>query len=156
MRTSKEMPYHIGLHVKLYPSNEQKHIIAVNDGAQRSVYNHLVAAGNERFRLRQAAKYVPAYRDHLQYLKDTASSTAGMKTALPYLNEADVDSATVDNAFRNYRFAWKSMKENHRGVPTFHKKSAEQSYQTNSHYKSGDTGIFDDSIRFDKIRPACL
>lgn len=24
MCTSKEMPYHIGLHVKLYPSNEQK------------------------------------------------------------------------------------------------------------------------------------
>ena len=149
MRTSKEMPYHIGLHVKLYPSNEQKHIIAVNDGAQRSVYNHLVAAGNERFRLRQAAKYAPAYRDHLQYLQDTASSTAGMKTALPYLNEANVDSATVDNAFRNYRFAWKNMKDNHRGVPAFHKKSAEQSYQTNSHYKSGDTGIFDGSIRFD-------
>ena len=149
MRTSKEMPYHIGLHVKLYPSNEQKHIIAVNDGAQRSVYNRLVAAGNERFRLRQAAKYVPAYRGHLQYLQDTAFSAAGMKTALPYLNEADVDSDTVNNAFRNYRFAWKNMKDNHRGVPTFHKKSAEQSYQTNSHYKSGDTGIFDGSIRFD-------
>ena len=121
----------------------QKHIIAVNDGAQRSVYNRLVAAGNERFRLRQAAKYAPAYRCHLQYLQDTAFSAAGMKTALPYLNEADVDSATVDNAFRNYRFAWKNMKDNHRGVPAFHKKSAEQSYQTNSHYKSGDTGIFD-------------
>ena len=43
MRKMSEMPYHIGLQVKIYPSDLQKHLIAVNDGANRAVYNHLVA-----------------------------------------------------------------------------------------------------------------
>lgn len=51
MRKSKDMPYHIGLKVKLYLSYQQKQIVAVNDGAERSVYNLLVSASNERYRL---------------------------------------------------------------------------------------------------------
>ena len=35
MRKSKDMPYHIGLKVKLYLSYQQKHIVAVNDGVKR-------------------------------------------------------------------------------------------------------------------------
>lgn len=35
MKKVKEMPYHIGFKVKIYPSNEQKHLIAVNDGAAK-------------------------------------------------------------------------------------------------------------------------
>ena len=30
MKKVKEMLYHIGFKVKIYPSNEQKHLIAVN------------------------------------------------------------------------------------------------------------------------------
>lgn len=37
---------------------------------------------------------------------------------------------------KNYRFAWKNQKEQHRGVPTFKKKSYEQSYQTNAQYST--------------------
>ena len=48
MRKAKEMPYHRGLVVKLYPSDRQKHIIALNDGAKRAVYNFLVATNNEQ------------------------------------------------------------------------------------------------------------
>ena len=50
MRPSAEMPYHIGLKVKLYPSDKQKHIITVNDGAKRAVYNTWLPA---------AMKYIP-------------------------------------------------------------------------------------------------
>lgn len=149
MRSSKKMPYHIGMNVKLYPSDGQKRLIAINAGAQRSVYNRMVAAGNEIFRLRSTAPFAPAYREHVRYLKETSFTPTGLKTALPYLNGRDVDSQTVDNAIRNYNFAWKNMKESHRGVPVFHKKGYEQSYQTNCHYKTGDTGIFDGSVRFD-------
>ncbi len=53
MRSSAEMPYHIGLKVKIYPSNEQKRLIAVNDGVNRSVYNHLVACNNENIVFRK-------------------------------------------------------------------------------------------------------
>ena len=41
MKKMADMAYHCGIRVKLYPSNEQKRIIAVNDGAARAVYNHL-------------------------------------------------------------------------------------------------------------------
>lgn len=54
MHTMSQMPYHIGFKVKLYPSDHQKHLIAVNDGAKQAVYNHLVACGNERYRLTKA------------------------------------------------------------------------------------------------------
>ena len=38
MRKSKDMPYHIGLRVKIYLSYQQKHIIAVNGGVRCSVH----------------------------------------------------------------------------------------------------------------------
>ena len=65
MLQMKEMPYHCGLKVKIYPSNEQKRLIAVNDGVKRAVYNHLVACGNEKYRLNKCASFVPAYHQRL-------------------------------------------------------------------------------------------
>ena len=44
MRKCSDMNYHNGVILKIYPSDRQKHIIAVNDGAQRVVYNRLVSA----------------------------------------------------------------------------------------------------------------
>lgn len=119
MRKSKDMPYHIGLKVKLYLSYQQKHIVAVNDGVKRSVYNLLVSASNEKYRLSKTAPYCPTDRNRLDYISSVVSSTAGIKNALPYLNEEDVDSMAVDNAVRNYRTAWKNQKERHTGAPTF-------------------------------------
>ena len=149
MRKSKDMPYHIGLKVKLYLSYQQKHIVAVNDGAKRSVYNLLVSASNEKYRLSKTAPYCPTDRNRLDYIFSVVSSTAGIKNALPYLNEEDVDSMAVDNAVRNYRTAWKNQKERHTGVPTFKKKSYEQSYQTNAHYRKGSHGHEVSNVRFE-------
>lgn len=149
MRSCSDMPYHIGLTVKLHLSDKQKRLVAVNDGAQRAVYNYLVAANNDLYRMRQVAICVPAYRVHIAYLEDTAFSSAGIKAALPYLNSADIDCQTVENGRRNYRAAWKNMKERHAGVPVFHKKSYEQHYQTNCHYTKYSTGIHDGNVRFD-------
>ena len=53
MRKCSDMNYHYGVILKIYPSDRQKHIIAVNDGAQRAVYNRLVGSGNEIYRLRK-------------------------------------------------------------------------------------------------------
>ena len=83
MRSCSDMPYHIGLTVKLHLSDKQKRLVAVNDGAQRAVYNYLVAANNDLYRMRQVAICVPAYRVHIAYLEDTAFSSAGIKAALP-------------------------------------------------------------------------
>ena len=42
MHKMKDMPYHMGLQCKLYLSNRNKYLVALNDGASRYVYNHLV------------------------------------------------------------------------------------------------------------------
>ena len=148
MQKISEMSYHIGLRVKIYPSNKQKHLIAVNDGAKRAVYNFLVASGNERYRLGKTADHVPVYRERIQYLKDIVSSISKLQNALPFLYSTEVDAQTIANTVKNYRTAWKNQKEQHRGVPTFKKKSSEQSYQTNAHYYALVNGSLGCSVSF--------
>ena len=139
MKKMKDLPYYIGLKVKIYPSDEQKRLIAMNDGAKRAVYNHLVACGNEKYRLSKAAGSVPAYQGRLDYLKSVTGEVCNIKNAMPFLYGDDVDEQAIANAVQNYHVAWKNMKELHRGVPVFKKKSSEQSYQTNAHYYRHDT-----------------
>ena len=95
MRKMSEMPYHIGLQVKIYPSDLQKHLIAVNDGAKRAVYNHLVACGNERYRLGKAAGMVPVYRERIDYLDSVSHTVNRVKNALPFLYGKEVDEQAV-------------------------------------------------------------
>lgn len=149
MRKMSEMPYHIGLQVKIYPSDLQKHLIAVNDGAKRAVYNHLVACGNERYRLGKASGMVPVYRERIDYLDSVSHTVNRVKNALPFLYGKEVDEQTIANAIKNYRSAWKNQKEQHRGVPTFKKKSSEQSYQTNAHYYLNSKKELTSNVRFE-------
>lgn len=155
MRSSAEMPYHIGLKVKIYPSNEQKRLIAVNDGVNRSVYNHLVACNNEKYRLSKVASFVPAYRDKLDSLSNTTGPVRNIKNALPYLYGKDVDEQAIANAMKNYSTAWKNQRERHTGVPTFKRKSYEQSYQTNAHYRKTPDGL-KCNVRFEDMHHVTL
>lgn len=139
MKKMKDLPYIIGLKVKIYPSDEQKRLIAVNDGAKRAVYNHLVACGNEKYRLSMSADNVPAYQERLDYLESVTGGLDSIKNAMPFLYGKDVDDQAVANASKNYHTAWKNRKERHTGVPVFKKKSSVQSYQTNAHYYAKDT-----------------
>ena len=162
MRKCSDMNYHNGVILKIYPSDRQKHIIAVNDGAQRAVYNLLVGVDKEAHRLKKTADIVPADRKRLEdvtlkirELNGRGSDTAHIRNTLPFLNEPEVDSHVIANARKNYSTAWKNMRERHTGVPTFHKKSYEQSYQTSTHYENGHEGLNGGSIRFldrDRLR----
>lgn len=156
MRKMSEMPYHIGLQVKIYPSDLQKHLIAVNDGAKRAVYNHLVACGNERYRLGKAAGMVPVYRERIDYLDSVSYTVNRIKNALPFLYGKEVDEQAIANAIKNYRSAWKNQKEQHRGVPTFKKKSCEQSYQTNAHYYLNSKKELTSNVRFEDANHVTL
>lgn len=156
MRSSAEMPYHIGLKLKLYPSDKQKHIIAVNDGAKRAVYNHLVACSNEIYSLKKSSQSVPVYARRMDFLRFVSQNAKNIKNALPHLYGEDVDDQTIANAIRNYRRAWKNQKELHTGVPTFKKKSYEQSYQTNAHYYSDKNGNMTSNVRFEDLKHVTL
>ena len=80
MRKCSDMPYHIGVVLKLYLSDEKKRLVAVNAGAQRSVYNHLVACNNEIYRLKKTAAYVPSDRERIDYLYSVSANAASMLT----------------------------------------------------------------------------
>lgn len=122
MRSAKDMPYHRGLVVKLYPTNEQKRLIAVNDVAKRAVYNFLVATNNELYQLRKVTTYCKPIVERITYLKDVLKSVSTIQNAMPFLYSKDVDSMAVANAKQNYHTAWKNQKERHTGVPRFKKK----------------------------------
>lgn len=142
MKQMKDYTYHAGIILRIYPSDKQKHIIAVNSGCQRYVYNHLVAVHNEIYRLSKTAEFVPCDRERISYLKSTLGHS-GIANSAPFLYGKDVDSGVIDNAVINYRTAWKNMKENHTGIPTFHKKSYYQGYDTNCHYdKYGRASVY--------------
>lgn len=79
MRKCNQMPYHIGLVLKLHLSRQGKHIVAVNDGASRAVYNRLVVSGNEKYRLRKTADLVPMDRARLDFLETSYRTEAGIK-----------------------------------------------------------------------------
>lgn len=156
MRKIKDMPYHIGFRVKLYPSTQQKRLIAVNDGVKRAVYNHLTACGNERYLLSRTAAFVPADRQRLDYLKSVTTTTQAIKNALPYLHGEAVDHQSIENAVRCYHDAWKKRKERHTGIPVFKKKGPEQSYQTNAHYYKDKNGAVTSNVRFEDDRHVTL
>lgn len=162
MRTCSKMPYHTGIVLRIYPSRRQKQVISVNDGCGRAVYNRLVALNKERYALSKAASSVPAYRDRISYidsiLRDPETALpAALKNSMPFLYGTDVDSLTVDNAIKHYRAAWKKFREDPRaGIPTFHKKGYEQSYQTNAHYYKGAVNINDGNVRFEDMHHIIL
>ena len=95
MRSCHEMPYHIGIRLKIYLSHNQKRIVAVNAGAQRAVYNLLTASGNEIYRLSKTAAFIPSDRDRIAYLRSRTASHSAIKNALPFLYEKDVDCQTA-------------------------------------------------------------
>lgn len=142
MKAMKDLKYHAGIVLRIYPSDRQKHIISINSGCQRYVYNHLVAVNNEIYRLSKTADLVSCDRQRIEYLKSVRTDYSAIKNSAPFLYGVDVDGQVVANAISNYKTAWKNMKERHLGVPVFHKKSCQQSYQTNCHYsKTGKSTI---------------
>ena len=62
MRKCADMKYHFAAELRIYPSSQQKHIIAVNDGASRFVYNRMTANDRELHRLKKTAHLCPAYK----------------------------------------------------------------------------------------------
>lgn len=151
MKKSKDMPYHIGLVLRIYPSTLQKHLIDINDGAQRAVYNRLVAIDKELHSLKRIKIYLEPIAKRIEYLESIKCTAASMKNILPFLDSKEVDSSVVGHAIRNYKQAWENYKTvPHTSIPTFHKKTSSRSYQTDNHYTSDSKNVNDGSIYFCK------
>lgn len=155
MRKCAAMPYHTGIRLRIYPSREQKQLIAINSGAQRFVYNRLVALNTERYRILHCNALPPVLaEERLSYLNSILDNPekalpACLQNSAPFLNEKSVDSMVIANGIKNYNAAWKQFRKVvAAGIPSFHKKGYEQSYQTNAHYKDGAVCINDGNVYF--------
>ena len=140
MHNMKSMPYIIGIKVRIYPSADQKRIIAKNDGAARFIYNHLVARDRELHSLQKVQIYCEPVASRIDYLKSLGTDLSDFKAAYPFLEDPEIDSLAISNAKQNYLTAWKNFREVYgTSIPTFHKKGYDKSYQTNCQYLSGVT-----------------
>lgn len=147
MRNMKDMPYVIGIKLRLYPDNKQKDIIVVNDGASRSIYNHLVARHKELFCLRKVGCYIKPIVDRIDYLTSLGEKSSDLQAAYPYLEDDRIDAQAIANAIKNYRVAWRNFyKVPRTSIPKFHKKNSTKRYCTNAHYKKDATFITDGNV----------
>jgi len=149
MRKCAEMAYHHAVKLRIYPSSEQKHIIAVNDGASRFVYNRMTANDRELHSLKKTKLYCEAVEKRVDYLKTVSSSKKELYNTIPFLSGKEIDSNAVDNSVRNHIAAWKQFRKvPGTSIPGFHKKGYEQSYQTNAHYQKDATCWDDGNVSF--------
>ena len=147
MRRMNEMSYFIGVKVRIYPSNEQKRMIAKNDSAARFIYNRLVSRSKELYQLSKVNLYCRPVADRIDYLNSLGSNLTDFKALYPFLEDKDIDSLAIMNAKQNYLTAWNNFKKNkNSGVPVFHKKGYSKSYQTNAQYNKAAKCISDGNV----------
>lgn len=150
MKKMKDYNYHIGLKLRIYPSDKQKKIIKMNGGASRYIYNKLVCDNNEMYELKKSSSFSISDRNRLEFLESIHSSKSNMLIMIPFLSQKEIDSYMIDNAIQNYKMAWNQYnKVKGASVPTFHKKDNTYFYKTSNHYgKVRDNGLKDGSIYF--------
>lgn len=147
MHRMNEMSYFIGVKVRIYPSNEQKRMIAKNDSAARFIYNRLVSRNKELYQLSRVNLYCRPVADRIDYLNSLGLNLTDFKALYPFLEDKDIDSLAIMNAKQNYMTAWNNFKKNKSsGVPVFHKKGYGKSYQTNAQYNKAAKRIFDGNV----------
>lgn len=150
MKKMKDYNHHIGLKLRIYPSDKQKKIIKMNGGASRYIYNKLVADNNEMYELKKSSSFSIADRNRLEFLESIHKSKSNMLIMIPFLSQKEIDSDMIDNAIQNYKMAWNQYnKVKDTSVPTFHKKDNTYFYKTSNHYgKIRNDGLKDGSIYF--------
>ena len=150
MKKMKEYSYHMGLKLRIYPSDKQKRIIKINGGASRYIYNKLVADNNEIFELKKTASFSPTDKYRLEFLNSVHALKSNMLVMIPFLSQKEIDSDMINNAMQNYKAAWNQFKKvPGTSKPTFHKKDNTYSYKTSNHYgKKRNDGLRDGSIYF--------
>ena len=150
MKKMKDYNYHIGLKLRIYPSDKQKKIIKMNGGASRYIYNKLVADNNEIYELKKSSSFSIADRNRLEFLESIHKTKSNMLVMIPFLTQKEIDSDMICNAVQNYQNAWNQYnKVKGASVPTFHKKDNTYFYKTSNHYgKIRNDGLKDGSIYF--------
>ena len=87
----KDLAYHYGLKMRIYPSSQQKEIIKINSDVSRAVYNKLVAIDKELYQLRQVKLPI---RDVIDRINELENAKA-LKTWLIIINICKTNASTV-------------------------------------------------------------
>ena len=159
MKRMSSLACHFGIKLRFYPSSKQKKIIKLNYDAQRFVYNSYVGRNRNNYharrclasRQRQTMPFAfPILNDYETKLAETVvandellAKSKNIRAAYGFLRVKEIDSLALANAIQNYRKAWRNYHKIGHGIPTFHKKSASWSYQTNCQYSGQKEAYLD-------------
>ncbi|WP_155286990.1 RNA-guided endonuclease InsQ/TnpB family protein [Lacticaseibacillus zhaodongensis] len=144
-----DLNYHYGLKMRLFPSSAQKRVIDNNINASRFAYNEMVAIDKELYALRQVKIPITIVQDRIEYLQRRKNNTQMLFAIHPWLAGAGVGTDVIDQARRAYQSAWRLFRQVHRsGVPVFHRKRADGSYQLPTRYTKSKIGLMEGSNRF--------
>lgn len=150
-KTMVQLPYHYGVKVRIFPSNQQKWLIKRNSDASRFIYNEMNGMNRELFMLKQVKLPIAIVQTRIETLEQRLKKpSTGISNIHGWLNDPDLDSLMKANAIQNYRAAWNLFRKVHRsGVPIFHKRRTEQKYQTSCLYagKLTVTNMLNGSVR---------
>lgn len=166
MKRTSSLKYHFGIKLRFYPSDKQKKMIKQNYDAQRFVYNQYVGAGRliyhiknvgkvaqvnsgMPFMMRPMTKYEIDQAKKLLETQELIAKHRNIRDKYEFLRAKGIDSFAIANAIQNYRKAWKNYHQLGYGIPTFHKKRSDWSYQTNCTYQGAEEAYLDNgSVRF--------
>ena len=146
MKRMSSLAYHFGVKLRFYPSSKQKKIIKLNYDAQRFVYNAYVGRNRSNYhaehylavRQYQAMpfafsilnNYETKLAEEVVANNELLAKPRNIRDAYNFLRVKEIDSLALANAIQNYQKAWSNYRKIGHGIPTFHKKRSDWSYQT--------------------------
>ena len=159
MKRMSSLAYHFGVKLRFYPSSKQKKIIKLNYDAQRFVYNSYVGRNRSNYHakhhlaVRQYQTMPFAFSILNNYETKLAEEVVinnlllarpkNIRDAYSFLRVKEIDSLALANAIQNYQKAWNNYRKIGHGIPTFHKKRSNWSYQTNCQYPKQKEAFLD-------------
>lgn len=159
MKRMSSLAYHFGIKLRFYPSSKQKKLIKLNYDAQRFVYNSYVGRNRssyhaKRYFLVKQSKTMPFAFSILNRYETKLAETVvannellakpkNIRDAYSFLRIKEIDSLALANAIQNYHKAWNNYRKIGHGIPTFHKKRSDWTYQTNCQYIKQEEAYLD-------------
>ena len=123
---------------RIYPTEEQKHLLSVNFGCARFVYNKTLEEQNNLYK---------TSKKHMSKFEASKWMTSVLKKTYPFLKEAD--SLALLNSSFDLNSAFQKFFDKQNGFPKFKKKSSIQSFTTN--VVNNNIRIEDSHIKIPKI-----
>ena len=159
MKRMSSLAYHFGVKLRFYPSSKQKKIIKLNYDAQRFVYNSYVGRNRSNYHAKhylavrqyQAMpfafsilnNYETRLAEEVVTNSELLAKPKNIRDTYSFLRVKEIDSLALANAIQNYQKAWNNYRKIGHGIPTFHKKRSDWSYQTNCQYPKQKEAFLD-------------